>query len=155
MEKGVHCPNFAKGKRKDQLRPKNQPINRDIAADNRYNMYIINKEFHFSASHILLGLRPDHPCSRLHGHNYVVNVYFRASALSNVGFVIDYRDLEPIKQYIDNELDHRHLNDILPVNPTAEHLAKHFYDLFKPQFPELYKVEISETPKTKATYEAD
>ncbi|MDK2837052.1 MAG: 6-pyruvoyltetrahydropterin/6-carboxytetrahydropterin synthase, partial [Bacteroidota bacterium] len=59
-----------------------------------------------------------------------------------------------VKKYIDENLDHRNLNDILnPLNSSAENLAKLLYDVFKPQLPELYAVEVSETPKTNAIYE--
>src|SRR5215468_9371730 len=34
--------------------------------------YTISKFFEFSAAHHLTGLPDDHPCSRVHGHNYVV-----------------------------------------------------------------------------------
>ncbi len=68
--------------------------------------------------------------------------------------MIDYRELEAIKNYIDNTFDHRHLNDILTVNPTAENIAQNLFEKFKPRFPQLCKVEISETPKTKAAYES-
>lgn len=119
-------------------------------------MYKISKEFAFSASHALLGLSPDHPCTRLHGHNYVVTIHLKSKQLNKNGFVIDYHDLQPIKEYIDNTLDHRHLNDIMgAVNPTAENLAKMLYDAFKPDFPELYAVEVCETPKTSAIYEPE
>ena len=118
-------------------------------------MYIISKEFHFSARHILNWLKNDHPCKRLHGHNYVITFYFKSEELNEVGFVIDYRDLDPIKKYLDDVFDHRHLNDIMPgVNPTAENIAKFLHDTFKAQFPLLFKVEVCETPKTKAFYEA-
>ena len=81
--------------------------------------------------------------------------YFKSKQLNEVGFVIDYRDLDPIKKYLDDVFDHRHLNDIMPdVNPTAENIAKQLYDTFHSQFPLLFKVEVSETPKTKAIYEA-
>ncbi|WP_108821500.1 6-carboxytetrahydropterin synthase QueD [Dysgonomonas sp. Marseille-P4361] len=118
-------------------------------------MYKISKQFAFSASHILEGLSQDHPCSRLHGHNYVVTVHLKSEQLNAVGFVKDYRELDSIKQYIDRELDHRHLNDIFPFNPTAENMAKYLYDLFKKEISEVYAVEVSETPKTTAIYEAD
>jgi 6-pyruvoyltetrahydropterin/6-carboxytetrahydropterin synthase len=85
----------------------------------------------------------------------MVTVFFRSATLNDVGFVIDYLDLEPIKHYVDDHLDHQHLNDVLPFNPTAENLAKYLYDTFKPLFAELFKVEVCETPKTKAIYEAD
>ncbi len=119
-------------------------------------MYKISKQFAFSAAHALHGLPEEHPCSRLHGHNYVVTVHLRARELNDTGFVRDYTELRPVKEYIDNHLDHRNLNDILaPLNSSAENLAKMLFDVFKPQFPELYAVEVSETPKTSAIYEPD
>ncbi|GAB6008718.1 6-carboxytetrahydropterin synthase QueD [Dysgonomonas reticulitermitis] len=118
-------------------------------------MYKISKQFSFSASHILEGLSQEHPCSRLHGHNYVISVHLRAGELNNTGFVKDYRELDSVKKYIDEELDHKHLNDIFAFNPTAENIAKHLYDVFKKDIPELYAIEVSETPKTTAVYEAD
>lgn len=118
-------------------------------------MYKISKEFAFSASHILDGLPLEHPCARLHGHNYVVIVHLKSSTLNSVGFVKDYRELQSIKEYIDNNLDHRHLNDIFTFNPSAENIAKHLFDLFSQSIPEIYAIEVSETPKTSAIYEAE
>lgn len=117
-------------------------------------MYKISKQFSFSASHILEGLPQEHPCSRLHGHNYVITVHLKAERLNGVGFVKDYRELDNVKKYIDETLDHRHLNDLFPFNPTAENIAKYLYDVFKKDIPEIYAVEVSETPKTTAIYEA-
>jgi 6-pyruvoyltetrahydropterin/6-carboxytetrahydropterin synthase len=57
-------------------------------------MFRITKEFHFSASHQILGLGEDHPCARLHGHNYVVEVELMSDELNSIGFVRDYRELE-------------------------------------------------------------
>ncbi|MDR3326715.1 MAG: 6-carboxytetrahydropterin synthase QueD [Prevotellaceae bacterium] len=114
--------------------------------------YQISKIFNFSASHILNGLVADHPCSRLHGHNYAVRFWFAADVLNYAGFVIDYRDLDTIKNYINNSLDHRHLNDIFEFNPTSENIAKFLYDTFKLQFAQLIRVEVSETPFTNAFY---
>ena len=118
-------------------------------------MYKISKEFAFSASHILEGLSQDHPCARLHGHNYVVIVHLKSKILNSVGFVTDYRELKFVKEYIDTQLDHRHLNDIFDFNPSAENIAKHLFDLFKKDLPQLYAIEVSETPKTSAIYEAE
>lgn len=115
-------------------------------------MYIITKEFHFSASHILGGLPDGHPCGRMHGHNYIVKVELQAYRLDEKGFVIDYGDLSPLKHYIDRELDHRHLNDILRVNPSAENLAKHLFDFCADIWPQTSAVWVSETPKTWAVY---
>jgi 6-pyruvoyltetrahydropterin/6-carboxytetrahydropterin synthase len=118
-------------------------------------MYRISKEFHFSASHQLKGLPDTHPCSRLHGHNYVAVFHFQAETLNEVGFVVDYKDLDAIKRFVDDKLDHRHLNEVFPFNPTAENIARFMFEMFKPRFPQLYRVEVCETVKTKASYEPD
>lgn len=115
-------------------------------------MFTISKRFEFSASHQLEGLPEGHPCSRLHGHNYTVEVVLQGETLDERGFVIDYGELAPIKHYIDNVLDHRHLNNVLPVQPSAENIAKYLYEQIKRQFRQLYAVRVSETPKTWAEY---
>lgn len=114
-------------------------------------MFRITKEFHFSASHQLTHLPDDHQCARLHGHNYIVVVELAAATLSDDGFVRDYHDLKPLKTYIDDQFDHRHLNDLLD-RPTSEVMAKHFYDWCKARWPETSAVKVSETPKTWAEY---
>ncbi len=117
-------------------------------------MYKISKEFSFSAAHSLFGLPEGHPCSRMHGHNYVVTVHLRSEHLNSAGFVRDYNDLDFVKEYIDNTLDHQNLNEIMaPLNSSVENIAKMLFDAFKPHLPELYAVEVSETPKTSAIYE--
>lgn len=116
-------------------------------------MYKITKEFHFSASHQLLGLGEDHPCSRIHGHNYVVEVELASDELNTIGFVRDYNELKSLKAYIDDTLDHRHLNDVLGDDyVTAERLAKHLFDWCKVEWPETMAVRVRETPKTCAEY---
>lgn len=115
-------------------------------------MYVISKQFHFSASHQLEGLAPDHPCMRMHGHNYIVQVELSAPVVNAVGFVVDYGELKPLKDYIDHTLDHRHLNDVLPCITSAENIARHLFDWCKELWPQVTSVSVSETPKTWATY---
>jgi 6-pyruvoyltetrahydropterin/6-carboxytetrahydropterin synthase len=115
-------------------------------------VYRISKQFHFSAAHALPLLPPDHPCHHLHGHNYIVEVVLEAEGLDDRGVVEDYRDLDPVKEFIDEHLDHRNLDDVVPGATTAENIARFLYDAFKPQFPTLTMVRVSETPKTWAEY---
>ena len=116
-------------------------------------MYRISKEFHFSASHVLHGLAPNHPCSRVHGHNYIVIVELSSEKVNEVGMIVDYRELEPIKTFIDTMLDHRHLNDVLGFNPTAENMAEYLFNLFERDFPQISAISVKETDKTIARYE--
>jgi 6-pyruvoyltetrahydropterin/6-carboxytetrahydropterin synthase len=116
-------------------------------------MFIITKEFSFEAAHRLKGLPPEHPCSRHHGHSYKAIFTLKKTVVDEVGFVQDYRQLDLIKQWIDNKLDHRDLNAVFDFNPTAELIAKHLYDTFAGTFPDLASVTVKETAKTGATYE--
>ena len=116
-------------------------------------MYRITKEFHFSASHQLCGLPEDHPCARLHGHNYIAEVELSGEELDANGFVVDYRELAPLKQWIDEALDHWHLNEVFGHDKvTSEFLAKTVYDFCKAHWPQTSAVRVSETPKTWAEY---
>lgn len=115
--------------------------------------YTISKEFAFSASHQLSHLPPEHQCSRLHGHNILVRVTLTSHYLDATGFVLDYGELKPLKEWIDATLDHRHLNDVVDFNPTAENFCKYIYDLCTSWKWPVLKVEWSETPKTWASYE--
>lgn len=115
-------------------------------------MYQISKRFEFSASHQLNGLPDDHPCSRLHGHNYIVEMVLESDTLNAVGFVRDYRELAIVKDFIDKNLDHRHLNEVIIFQTSAENLAKFLYHQFSIHIPELVAVRVSETPKTWAEY---
>ena len=116
-------------------------------------MYTIKKRFSFSSSHQFRGLPETHPCSRNHGHNYEVEFTLQADTVNEIGFVKDYRELEFVKKYIDETLDHRNLNDILPFNPTAELIAHFLFVNFIDQLPQLIAVTVKETDKTSATYE--
>lgn len=118
--------------------------------------FTIAKEFAFSASHQLSHLTQDnHPCKRLHGHNYVVTLILEGEHTNNAGFVCDYRELEPVKKWIDEELDHKHLNDVFggdSAKTTAEHMAQTIFYKWKFFYPDLAAVRVSETPKTYAEF---
>ena len=114
-------------------------------------MYQVTKRFTFEASHVLE--LHDGKCSRLHGHNFVVEVTCRAGKLIEEGpktnMVKDFGDIkERIKPAIDL-LDHQHLNEVMGTNmPTAEFIAAWFVKNF--YFPTMYKVRVYETPDSWA-----
>lgn len=118
--------------------------------------YTISKDYHLSASHVLNGLPDGHQCGRLHGHNYHLRLTLTADALDPTGFVIDYGNLKPFGDWLDATLDHRHLNDIVDGNPTAERLSEWLADKARRLLnlsPHVgVTVSVSETPKTWATW---
>ena len=114
--------------------------------------YTIRKTFEFSASHLLEGVPETHPCGRLHGHNYAVELVLSAESLDDQGFVVDYLDLAPFRAYLEECLDHRHLNDVLPGQPSAENIARFLFVWARQRWPQTEAVRVSETPKTWAEY---
>ena len=61
-------------------------------------------------------------------------------------------DFTHIKEEIMEKLDHKYLNDVLDVNPTAENIAKWICDQIGEK---CYKVTVQESEGNIATYEAD
>jgi 6-pyruvoyltetrahydropterin/6-carboxytetrahydropterin synthase len=121
--------------------------------DGGHLMWTIEKHFTFSASHRLQGLPPGHQCARMHGHNIIVAVTLSSDRLDDVGFVKDYGDLKPLGHWLDAQFDHRHLNDAVDFNPTAELMAQHIYEWCEAQGWPVSRVGWSETPKTWAYFE--
>ena len=120
-------------------------------------MFSISKDFSFAASHQLSGLPDGHKCGRLHGHGYVVRVTLTSDDLDSCGFVLDYGALAPFGDWISGHLDHRHLNEVLPVQPSAELMAQFLHGVLSKEvvIPPGVRVAVgvSETPKTWATYD--
>lgn len=119
--------------------------------------FTIAKRFAFSASHVLTKVPEGHKCRRLHGHNYEAEIICSADELDERGMVVDYFDLDPAKRLIDDTLDHRHLNDVVDGEPTAERLAWWIYESLKSHLPAptaayLVAVRVYETPTTWAEY---
>jgi len=82
----------------------------------------------FSAAHLLRG----YPgvCSRLHGHNWKVEVIVRAKELDSIGMGLDFSDIKKATKELIKKLDHRNLNELVPfdtINPTAENVSAYLY----------------------------
>ena len=72
--------------------------------------------------------------------------------LNRSGFVYDFNEIKSVKGWIDETLDHRHLNDVMP-RPTSEELARFIHDKAKKILGrDVVAVRVSETPNTWAEY---
>ena len=82
----------------------------------------------FASAHTLRDYPGD--CSRMHGHNWKLEVEVTATALDDVGMGMDFKTIKVATRKLAKTLDHRYLNDIPPfdiINPTAENIAQYFY----------------------------
>jgi len=87
---------------------------------------LVTKEFTFDAAHHLHAY--EGKCKNLHGHTY--RVVFGISAIPDArGISVDFGEIKRIwKESIEGCLDHRYLNEALPLmNTTAENLVVWIY----------------------------
>lgn len=110
----------------------------------RFPQVRICKQYAFSASHQLPNVPNGHPCGRLHGHNYLVEIEARGEIGLKSGWLVDFAELDKNMAPILDRLDHHHLNDVVE-NPTAEILAQWIMDQYPVKY--IYRVRVWETPK--------
>lgn len=123
-------------------------------------MYEVTVEDSFAAGHYLRDYKGK--CENPHGHNYKVRVTLIGAALDKAGLLLDFKDLKEVMKHVTDRLDHQMLNEIEPfivLNPSAENLAKYFYDQTNGRLKSLTSgrvavkdVTIWETDTTTARY---
>jgi len=92
-------------------------------------MFQVSVEETFSAGHALRGYKGK--CENVHGHNYRVRVTLEGPQLDDVGLLVDFVKVKQVLREIIGRLDHQFVNDLEPfrtVNPSAENMAKYFYE---------------------------
>ena len=110
-------------------------------------MFIVKKRMEIAGAH-RLNLNYESKCANLHGHNWIVTVWCKSQTLDANGMVMDFTH---IKSQVQEKLDHKFLNDVVPFNPTAENIAKWVCWLI----PHCYRVSVQESEGNVATYERD
>ena len=122
-------------------------------------MFQVTVDETFSSGHALRGYKGK--CENVHGHNYKVRVTLEGPQLDSVGLLYDFTHLKRVIREIVGGVDHKFLNDMAPfdvINPSAENLAKYFYDETTrqmnamPEGARVTSVTIWETDTTSATY---
>lgn len=123
-------------------------------------MFVLKIVTDFAAAHYLRNYSGD--CSRLHGHNWQIEVLVEAEELNEIGIAIDFREIKQQTKVVISRLDHQHLNEIKPfnqLNPTAENLAKYCFDeiskLINNKQVHTKEVIIWENPRSSVSYFED
>lgn len=91
----------------------------------RYTLKVVSD---FASAHTLR----EYPgaCSRMHGHNWKVELEVVATALDETGMGVDFKVMKHAVREVTDRLDHYYLNDVKPfdtINPTAENIAAYLY----------------------------
>ena len=132
----------------------------------------VTKEFRFEAAHRLVQGYSG-KCRNVHGHSWVVRVTLRSMSgiLDQFGFVKDFGDFKPLRDWIDLNLDHSMMVSkedmtmltflsghglkyhVMKRNPTSEQLCLELKDVADRLFSDavVSKIEVEETCTSKAT----
>jgi len=123
-------------------------------------MYEVTVEAGFSSGHYLRNYKGK--CENPHGHNYKVRVTLMGTELDATGLLLDFKLLKQVMRPIIDRIDHQMLNDLEPftvLNPSAENLAKYFYDETNVQLARMTEGRVRmkdctiwETDRATATY---
>ncbi len=111
-------------------------------------MYKVKKRLEISAAHYLT-LDYQSKCSKLHGHNWIIDIYLRSETLDKNGMVMDFTH---IREKISDRFDHKVINEVVDFNPTAENIAKYICDELQPF---CYRVDVQESIDNIASYIKD
>ena len=123
-------------------------------------MFEVTVERSFAAGHYLRNYKGK--CENPHGHNYKIRVTLQGRELDAAGLLLDFKDLKSVMKRTIERLDHQMMNDVEPftvLNPSAENIAKYFYDQTNSELKDLTNGRVSvknvtvfETDVTTATY---
>lgn len=137
-------------------------------------MYILKTENSFDSAHFLSGY--DGKCRNIHGHRWQVEIEIMSEKLNESGqlrgMCVDFTtlkaELKEETEYFDHALiiergslkestiqalsDESFNIKVLDFRPTAENLAKYFYDRFKERGYEVACATVYETPNNCAKY---
>ncbi len=121
-------------------------------------MFEVTVEETFAAGHALRNYKGK--CENVHGHNYKVQVTLEGEELDNAGLLVDFVEIKSIMGAVIDRVDHQFLNDLPPfdvLNPSAENIAKYFYDeisrgLDGAKAVRVGSVKLWETDTSSATY---
>ena len=138
-------------------------------------MYILKTEHSFDAAHFLYGSEGN--CSNIHGHRWRVVLEVCTEDLQedgqNRGMYVDFGDLKRDLRECVDALDHCLIIETgslkeatlaaleseqfkilqFPFRPTAENMAKYFYEKMQQAGYRVKRVTVYETPNNAACYE--
>ncbi len=140
-------------------------------------MYTLKTASGFDSAHFLKGYNGK--CSNIHGHHWSVEIIVGSDILNEDeqtrGMIVDFSQLKKDLRELTDELDHSLIIEKgslkektmealkeedfriveLNIRPTAENLAKYFYELMSGKGYRVIESTVYETRKNCASYRAD
>ena len=138
-------------------------------------MYVLKTRADFDNAHFLKGY--EGKCANIHGHRWTVEIQIKGEEIQKEGphrgMLVDFSDVKEDLREEASRLDHTLMYEAgslkaetlaamkdegfalveFPFRPTAENLAKHFYDIMKQKGYDVVSAAIYESPENCAIYE--
>ena len=127
-------------------------------------MFTVRKKFTVEMAHQLERSYSQSCTDCIHGHSYIIELFFTVAVLNDDGMVIDFGQVKEICKPIIDQFDHAlvlprslgllygvalskacHKLMLVDSNPTAEWMVWHLWKQIYPLIPSLSKVRIHET----------
>jgi 6-pyruvoyltetrahydropterin/6-carboxytetrahydropterin synthase len=112
--------------------------------------WILKVRDKFQAAHFLKEYQGK--CEHMHGHTFHVEVHIEVMELDGSGIGVDFTVIK--KKLAEILPDHTLLNDVYNFNPSAENLARQFFQELKKEFP-VKAITVWESEDASATYSED
>ena len=116
----------------------------------------LKQQFRIESARFLPHLPESHPCRRIHGHSFRVEISVEGEMDQKMGWLYDHAEIGKATKEIIEKLDHRYLNDIPGLeNPTFENLAIWIWNDLKTKCPDLCEVVVHETASVRCSYRGE
>ena len=129
-------------------------------------MLKVSKEFTFDSAHKLENIYKDDAwnlktygkCNHIHGHTYKLVVTVAGDPNPDTGMLVNFVTLkEVVTKNIIRTMDHKFLNTVFPHGTitTCENMLKYFWNMLVIDLPNLYEINLWETPTSYASMQRD
>ena len=116
----------------------------------------LTRSYRIEAAHRLPHVPAEHKCFRLHGHSFQVTLHVVGEVDPQLGWIVDYAEIDRAFAPLYSELDHHYLNEVDGLdNPTSELLARWVLTRVKLPAGRVAAVSVAETCMSGCTVYAD
>jgi 6-pyruvoyltetrahydropterin/6-carboxytetrahydropterin synthase len=121
-----------------------------MASPGRYELV---HTIRFEAARRLTRVPPGHPCGRLYGLAFYLDIHVVGPLDEETGWVFDFAEIERAFAPMRARLDHNYLNELEGLeNPTSERLVTWIWDRLAPSLPGLEKLVLRENDVSRVVY---
>lgn len=107
----------------------------------------------FESARKLTRVPPGHPCGRVYGLAFYLDIHIVGALGADTGWVFDFGEIEAAFAPIRAQIDHNYLNDLPGLeNPTSEVLVTWIWHHLAPKLPSMTQLVLRENDVSRVIY---